>query len=126
MAVDNNYKEKDDLSYPAPEMQLQWRLEDLQMRIEELCKTGAHYTDGSHFSDKDICYVLPEELYSIWDVERAIELAEHDLQVKYGTSLCKEFERAADLDNSASEEQEKVLLVGFSVPLYTRTEIIAA
>lgn len=78
--VDDDY----DWSYPGPEMQLLWRLDDLQDRLEELIAKDAPYRDGYIYSEDDIRYALPEHLYDIGKVERAIELAKDDLVNKYG------------------------------------------
>lgn len=78
--IDDDY----DWSYPAPEMQLLWRLDDLQDRLEELVAKDAPYRDGYIYSEDDIRYALPEHLYDIGKVERAIELAKDDLVNKYG------------------------------------------
>ena len=78
--VDDDY----DWSYPEPEMQLLCRLDDLQDRLEELIAKDAPYRDGYIYSEDDIRYALPEHLYDIGKVERAIELAKDDLVNKYG------------------------------------------
>ena len=78
--IDDDY----DWSYPAPEMQLLWRLDDLQDRLEELIAKDAPYRDGYIYSEDDIRYALPEHLFDIGKVERAIELAKDDLVNKYG------------------------------------------
>ena len=78
--VDDDY----DWSYPGPEMQLLWRLDDLQDRLEELIAKDAPYRDGYIYSEDDIRYALPEHLFDIGKVERAIELAKDDLVNKYG------------------------------------------
>ena len=78
--VDDDY----DRSYPGPEMQLLWRLDDLQDRLEELIAKDAPYRDGYIYSEDDIRYALPEHLFDIGKVERAIELAKDDLVNKYG------------------------------------------
>ena len=72
--IDENY----DWSYPAPEMQLLWRLDDLQDRLEELIAKDAPYRDGYIYSEDDIRYALPEHLTDIGKVERAIELAKDE------------------------------------------------
>ncbi len=78
--VDDDY----DWSYPAPEMQLLWRLDDLQDRLEELIAKDAPYRNFDIYSEDDIRYSLPEHLFDIDKVERAIELAKDDLVKKYG------------------------------------------
>lgn len=65
-------------------MQLLWRLDDLQDRLEELVAKDAPYRDGYIYSEDDIRYALPEHLFDISKVERAIELAKDDLANKYG------------------------------------------
>ena len=45
--VDDDY----DWSYPGPEMQLLWRLDDLQDRLEELIAKDAPYRDGYIYSE---------------------------------------------------------------------------
>ena len=78
--VDDDY----DWSYPGAVMQLLWRLDDLQDRLEELIAKDAPYRDGYIYSEDDIRYSLPEHLFNIGKVERAIELAKDDLVNKYG------------------------------------------
>ena len=78
--VDDDY----DWSYPGPEMQLLWRLDDLQDRLEELIAKDAPYRNWDMYAEDDIRYSLPEHLYYIGKVERAIELAKDDLVNKYG------------------------------------------
>ena len=78
--VDDDY----DRSYPGPEMQLLCRLDDLQDRLEELIAKDAPYRNWDIYSEDDIRYSLPEDLFDIGKVERAIELAKDDLVNKYG------------------------------------------
>lgn len=78
--VDEDY----DRSYPEPEMQLLWRLDDLQDRLEELIAKDAPYRNWDIYLEDDIRYSLPEHLFDIGKVERAIELAKDDLVNKYG------------------------------------------
>ena len=85
----NNFLEYD-RSYPSPEEQLIWRIEDLRNVIEELEQTNLPHDGGYHFSDDDIRYAIPEEflrnssLRSVPMVERAIQLTIDDLANKYG------------------------------------------
>ena len=78
--VDDDY----DWSYPEPEMQLLCRLDELQDRLEELIAKDAPYRNWDIYSEDDIRYSLPEDLFDIGKVERAIELAKDDLVNKYG------------------------------------------
>ncbi len=74
-----------DHSYPPPEKQLLWRLEDLEERLHELTtqKTGKR-DEGVCFSDDNLRYVLPKHFLSVSDVQKAIELAVNDLAERYG------------------------------------------
>lgn len=65
-------------------MQLLCRLDDLQDRLEELIAKDAPYRNWDIYSEDDIRYSLPEDLFDIGKVERAIELAKDDLVNKYG------------------------------------------
>lgn len=74
-----------DHSYTPPEMQLLWRLEDLEDRLQELAnqKTGIR-DEGITFSESDLRYVLPKHFYSVSDVQKAIDLAICELAEQYG------------------------------------------
>lgn len=73
-----------DRSYTPPEMQLLWRLEDLQAQLEALSLQRSAYENRSALSDADLRYVLPEHFLSVSDVRKAIELAIEDLKNRYG------------------------------------------
>ena len=72
-----------DRSYPSPEEQLLWRLDDLNYKLEELTEKDAPYRGWERLTDNDIRYAIPEYFENIADVERAIELALEDLKNKY-------------------------------------------
>ncbi len=74
-----------DHSYTPPEMQLLWRLEDLEERLHELTtqRTGRR-DEGACFSESNLRYVLPGQFLSVSDVQKAIELAVSDLAERYG------------------------------------------
>lgn len=96
--IDDDY----DWSYPAAEMQLLWRLDDLQDRLEELIAKDAPYRDGYMYSEDGIRYALPERLFDIGKVERAIEFIKDELVNKYGLpdpdSLILDESESADND----------------------------
>lgn len=73
----------EDFSYPTPEIQLRWRLEDLKSRLDELLHNKIMQESWSNTCNNDLRYTLPEDLYSIKDIEAAIELAKYDLKEKY-------------------------------------------
>lgn len=74
----------EDHSYPSPEMQLQWRIEDLFNRLEEL-HHGRYNQETVDYSDcrlsrTDIEYALPEHLSNVDDIITAIAIAKYKLQ----------------------------------------------
>lgn len=74
----------EDHSYPSPEMQLQWRIEDLFNRLEEL-HHGRYNQETVDYSDcrlsrADIEYALPEHLSNVDDIITAIAIAKYKLQ----------------------------------------------
>ena len=74
----------EDHSYPSPEMQLQWRIEDLFNRLEEL-HHGRYNHETVDYSDcrlsrTDIEYALPEHLSNVDDIITAIAIAKYKLQ----------------------------------------------
>ena len=84
MGYFSNFEREEDRSYPSPEQQLLWRLDDLKKQLEFLIEEGACYRSSIRLSDTDIRYVIPEDFDTISDVERAIMLVEHDLEERYG------------------------------------------
>ena len=74
-------------SFPLPEWELLWRLEDLKDRLNELEENGSCYQSGYWVLSEDVRYVLPEDPQSIWDVEHAIEFAVEDLEEQYGITV---------------------------------------
>ena len=74
-----------DHSYIPPEKHLLWRIEELELRLQEL--TAQHIAkrdEGACFSESDLRYVLPRHFLSVSDVEKAIELAVDELADSYG------------------------------------------
>lgn len=74
----------EDHSYPSPEMQLQWRIEDLFNRLEELhhgmCNKETFDYSDCRRSRTDIEYALPETLSNVDDIITAIAIAKYKLQ----------------------------------------------
>lgn len=56
LAIEDTYREG--YSYPSPEMQLRWRIEDLKSRLEDITggKYGvtAHYYMGCRYTKEDL------------------------------------------------------------------------
>ena len=105
--------EDSDYSYPSPEMELFWRMDDLESRLEELRGKNGYCESHITVSD-DIRYTLPEHLGTISEVKRAIEYARNDLKDKYGINLeayidkmDTEYEK-----NDSEEEYEQISFIG--------------
>ena len=105
--------EDSDYSYPSPERELFWRMDDLESRLEELRGKNGYCESHITVSD-DIRYELPEQLGTVSEVKRAIEFARNDLRDKYGINLeayidkmDTEYEK-----NDSEEEYEQISFTG--------------
>ena len=58
---------------------LLWRIDELMLRIDDLPKDEFAYEGYFILSDDDLRYALPEDLYSLRYIIRAIKIAEADL-----------------------------------------------
>lgn len=81
LAIEDAYYE--DHSYPSPELQLRWRIEDLRSRLEDI-STGnygitAHSFMGCRFSRDDLAYTPPEFFSRVSDIMDALAIAEDKL-----------------------------------------------
>ncbi len=86
-----------DYSYPSPERQLLWRLDELKERLCELRKRGAHIFGERVLSDDDLRYALPENLSCAEHVRKAIVIARSDLYAKYDVMTPEEEEEALNV-----------------------------
>lgn len=81
LTIEDTYHE--DYSYPSPEMQLRWRIEDLQSRLEDIAGDNygvtAHYYMGCRYSKEDLAYAPPEYFSRASDIMTAISIAEEKL-----------------------------------------------
>ena len=81
LAIEENYREDD--SYPSPEMQLRWMIEDLKSRLDDIAGGSygvtAHYCMGCRFSKEDLAYAPPEYFSRVSDIMAAISIAEEKL-----------------------------------------------
>lgn len=81
LAIEDTYRK--DYSYPSPEMQLRWRIEDLKSRLEDIAGGSygvtAHYYMGCQFSKEDLAYTPPEYFSRVSDIMTAISIAEEKL-----------------------------------------------
>lgn len=81
LEIEGTYHE--DHSYPSPELQLKWRIEDLRSRLEDI-STGnygitAHCFMGCRFSRDDLAYTPPEYFSRESDIMDALAIAEESL-----------------------------------------------
>ena len=74
---------KDDYSYPSPEMQLVFRIADLQSMLCNLSTVNRPSDKSQRLSDEDLRYVPVGQLRSTADIKKAIGLAVSDLRSKY-------------------------------------------
>ena len=101
-----------DVSWTTHEQQLLWRWEELQELHAELCAQGSSYSSSSTYTDDDLRYMLPEHPggYSlrkngtIRDVERAMELAEQELNEKYGIDVQPDNLEESDQDELSDNQ----------------------
>ena len=70
---------REDHSCTSHRQQLQWRLEALEARLQEL---GGE--SRCCFSESDLRYALPEDFRSVPDVKAAIALTVQELAGRYG------------------------------------------
>ena len=105
--------EDDDYSYPSPEREFFWRLDDLESRLEELSSKNICQERHLVVHD-DIRYALPEHLVTISEVKRAIEFVRDDLRHKYGINL-EAVIGQVNLDHEKEipdEEYEQISFIG--------------
>lgn len=98
LAIDNDYCE--DYSYPSPEMELKWRIEDLKDRLDEISKGNygitAHYFMGCQFSEEDLAYTPPEYFSRASDILAAISVAEEKISALEQKEMISEINDVVD------------------------------
>lgn len=81
LTIGDDYR--DDYSYPSPEWQLRWRIEDLLSRLEDISKGDhgiiASYHGGCQYSKEDIAYAPPECFFREDTIIAAIAMAKRKL-----------------------------------------------
>ena len=81
LAIEDAYHEA--RSYPSPELQLKWRIEDLQSRLVDISMghygITAHCFMGCRFSRDDLAYTPPEFFSRVSDIMDALAIAEDRL-----------------------------------------------
>lgn len=94
-------KRDPDQSYPLPEIQLFWRLEELVARKQELAKNREGVKSGFLYSEDDLRFAPVEHFSSAATIEKAIELAKQDF-LEYGinaVALVEELEKEEEAQN---------------------------
>lgn len=76
-----------DISWATHKQQLLWRCEDLQNRLEELKLQRAPYISSGCLTKDDLRYAIPHCFSTVYDTEKALELALSELKEKYGINL---------------------------------------
>ena len=87
-----------DKSYCDHKMQLLWRYEDLQDRLEELQEKRAAYSGGIRYTEADLRYSPVESFKTISDVLAAMELAADTLAERYNIHLRQQVEEEPIVD----------------------------
>ena len=89
LAIDDTYRE--DYSYPSPELQLKWRIEDLRTRLEDISKGKygiiARYYAGFRYSKDDLSYTPPEYFCRESDIMDAINTPSIEIKKISSTPL---------------------------------------
>ena len=119
--------EDSDYSYPSPERELFWRMDDLESRLEELRSKNGCYESHITVLD-DIRYALPEHLGTISEVKRAIEFARNDLRDKYGINL-EAYVDQMDTEyekNNPEDEYEQISFIGPYMQIINHSDSYAA
>ena len=104
LAIEDTYCE--DYSYPSPEMQLRWRIEDLKIRLEDIVRGSygvtAHYYMGCRFSKENLAYAPPEYFSRVSDIMTAISITEENL------ALMEAEESEFQLEESNGQKTEEI------------------
>ena len=98
-----------DHSYPGFEEQLLWRYEDLRERYFELLDIGAPHFGEERFSVNDYRYCPINEVKTVQDVYRALEIARDDLEEKCGILVDFEWEDHSEGEEEQDEDQIMLL-----------------
>ena len=103
LAIEDAYHE--DRSYPSPELQLKWRIEDLRSRLGDI--SMGHYGITSHcfmgcrFSRDDLAYTPPEFFSRVSDIMDALAIAEDRL-----AAMEAEEAEQREIENSKTNTEE--------------------
>lgn len=110
----------EDHSIVSYKQELLWRVEELQEYIEILKAKGTVYSGSSCYTTEDLRYMLPQYFHTIFDVEKAIELAVEELKITYGIDLYPDPVEEPGVDE-ITENQTTFFLILPGIPLPTAT-----
>lgn len=103
MAMDFYDEIREEDCFQSRERNLLMRLEDLKYRLDELNEVYLPRNENRRrLTKEDLMYVLPCDLCSVSEVNKAIQLVENELVEKYGIDFvrmkkgCKEPESNVD------------------------------
>lgn len=110
IAINRNTYFHDD-SWTTHKQQLLWRCEDLQNRLEELKLQRASHSSSGCLTNDDLRYALPHCFGTVYDAEKALELAVSELKEKYGINLQPELCEESGADKLTSTQLSFVIFL---------------
>lgn len=110
IAINRNTYFHDD-SWTTHKQQLLWRCEDLQNRLEELKLLRAPYSSSGCLTNDDFRLALPHCFGTVYDAEKALELALSALSGKYGFNLQPELCKDSSADKPTGTQLSFVILL---------------
>lgn len=106
-----------DHSITEPQQQLLWRVEELQERLTALKRRGAAYSKDVCYCDSELRYMPPVCFNTLFETERAIEMAVFTLKYTYGIDLHPEMPEEPIVDEITENQLTfMVLLPGILLP----------
>ena len=106
-----------DISWSTHEQQLLWRCEDLQNRLEELKLKEAPHSSSGCLTNDDLRYALPHFFGTVYDAEKALELALSALSGKYGFNLQTEICEDSGAGKSAGTQLTILMFLPSVIPI---------
>ena len=116
IAIYRNIYFNDD-SWATHEQQLLWRCEDLQNRLEELKLQRAPYSSSRCLTNDDFRLALPSCFGTVYDAEKALELAVSELKEKYGINLQPELCEESGADKLTGTQLTILMFLPSVIPV---------
>lgn len=116
IAINRNTYFHDD-SWTTHKQQLLWRREDLQDRLEELKLRRAPYISSGCLTKDDLRYALPSCFGTVYDAEKALELAVSELKEKYGINLQPELCEESGADKLTGTQLTILMFLPSVIPV---------